>query len=437
MIFSADVESALIAVILKKPELYLSVSDMIQPEQFGWDSFGDVWRAIKSINDSGLKLDSVTLGDTLERAGKLKDFCLPNNKQFYGRAALAQIRETRTSIDSIDSYCHTILDYDAKRKLVNIYTSAVNQSMNGRTASDIVADVETASGQLVLHGKVDNHTYDMPTSVERALNATNLASTGVRVLLTGIVSLDDIINVQKGELITVAAPTGQGKTALLATIVLNSARQGKRWQVFALEGGATRFTQRLLSQISNIEAWRIMNGKIQEHEGDAWVAAQEELRTLPIWITDIPNIKIGQIRSEARKRDVDALAVDYVQLASSDKRNERRDLDIGEVTRGLSALAVEKDIPIFQAAQIDRGVEKRSDRKPMISDLRESGSIENDSATVIMLYRPDAMNEELVDLMVLKHRHGKQGVASARFTPGTMKFSDVVTQTVTFKDYVK
>jgi replicative DNA helicase len=422
-----ELEQAVIASVLRDPLKYDALRDILSPDQFGWECYGSAWKAIGIIQEQGLKLDAVILADELDREGKLKDFMLPGSKQFSGRSAISAIREIRVVPEVAESYAHQIADYDAKKKLKELYTQAVNQCLNGRTATDIISDVESQTGKMILHGKVDSHTYDMHQSVPEAVRASEEASKGKRIIETGLEELDKIINVQRGELITVAAPTGQGKTALLATIVLNSSRMGQKWQVFALEGGATRFTQRLLSQASGVDAWRIMNGKIQDHEMGDWYKAIEEVEHLPIFVTDIPNIRIGQIRIEARKRMVDAIAVDYVQLASADKRNERRDLDIGEVTRGLSALATERDIPIFQAAQIDRSVEKRSDRKPTLSDLRESGSIENDSATVIMLYRPDALNQELVDIMVMKHRNGALGTASARFTPGTMRFSDVKT----------
>jgi len=430
MNYDYDVETAIFASVIRNSEQFESLRDILKPEQFGWECFRDAWKEVGKIHDSGLVIDGVILGDALEKSGKLKDFTLPGSKVF-GRAAISKIRDSRTTPEATESYAHLIVDEHAKRELEALYTKAVMQCRNGRMAVDIVSDVEHESGKLVLHGRIDNHTYDMQTAVKNAKIATELAATGARALETGLKDLDTLINVQKGELITIAAPTGQGKSSLLTTIALNSARQGKRWQMFALEGGAVRFTQRLLSQISGIDAWRIMSGRINENELDAWKSAMEELNNLPIFVTDIPNIKIGQIRIEARRHDVDALAVDYVQLASSDKKNERRDLDIGEVTRGLSALAAEKDIPIFQAAQIDRGVEKRADRKPELYDLRESGSIENDSATVIMMYRPNKDDQTLVDLLVKKHRNGKAGECSVRFNPTTMMFTEVNVVTFT------
>jgi len=436
MNYDPKIETAIFAAVFRNSKQFEALRDILKPDQFGWDCYRDAWKEIGKLHDAGMVIDEVVLGNALEKEGKLKDFSIPGGKiPIFGRAAISKIRDARTTPEATESYARLILDAHAKRHLEILFTKAVVQCRNGRMAADIVSDVENESGKLVLHGKIDNHTYDMRSAVENAKIATELAATGERALLTGLVELDTLINIQKGELITIAAPTGQGKTSLLSTIVLNSARQGKRWQVFALEGGAVRFTQRLLSQISGIDAWRIMGGKIQPAETEAWKKAMDELNDLPILVTDIPNIRIGQIRIEARRHEVDAIAVDYVQLASADKKNERRDLDIGEVTRGLSALAVEKDIPIFQVAQIDRGVEKRAERKPELYDLRESGSIENDSSTVVMMYRPDKANEKFVELMVKKHRNGVTGNASVLFKPNIMRFENAYEQTINLNSH--
>jgi replicative DNA helicase len=350
---------------------------------------------------------------------------------------LAQLMSETPSSMNYQAYAKIVKNMSAKRSMLNIFTAGASACLNGKEPNEIRTSVEIELNKVSAVGKVDNHTYDMKVASKHALEATELASTGVRCINTGLTALDTLINVQKGELITVAAPTSQGKTALLATIVLNSARMGRKWQVFCLEGGHVRFTQRLWSQISGVEYWRIMTGKVSDEETPAFFAAVAELENLPILVTDIPNIKIGQIRREALKRDVDGIAVDYAQLVSPDKFSEKRHLDVGEVSRGLSALAVEKDIPIFMAAQLDRTIEKRADKKPMLSDLRESGSLEQDSATVIMIYRPDEYNEELVELLVNKHRNGKKSSkldqVFAQFIPKTVRFEDVTAKVETVR----
>ena len=417
----SDHELGVLASVLRKPELFVPLYDMLKPEHFGHHPYGWAWDAMKTINENGIRLDILTLCDQLDRNGKLAEFMLPDKT--HGRLAVSKIKDLYTKEDTAESYARLTLDYYAKRQLLVYAGEMATQAANGRVASDIIADFETKAGKLSLFtGKVENHSYSLTEALTNAQKATEDAAKGTNVFESGIKDLDEIISVQKGELITVAAPTSQGKTAFLATIVLNSARKGKKWLVFTLEGGHIPFTQRLIGQASGIETWRIMRGRIREEEYPAYTAAVEELKNLSIQVIDIPSININQIKTQARKKEYDVIGIDYFQLAKGDGKADRRDMEIGQVTAGAKALAMELDIPVFGLAQIDRGVEKRSDRKPMLSDLRESGSLEMDSDTVMFIYRPDQTNASAVQFMVLKHRNGRTGTADAYFKGETMRF---------------
>ena len=422
-----DNETGVINCVLKKPETFTNLNDILKPKHFNHVPYQWMWEAIKTVSDEGLRVDALTVSDELERMGKLTEFSYPGN-HLFGRVAISEIRKLDASTQSAESYAYNVTDEYAKRQLKLFGTQVVNEALNGRRASDIIADFETKTSSLFLYsGKVENHSYNMESALENAQKATEDAATGTNVFESGIKDLDEIISVQNTELITIAAPTSQGKTAFLATIVLNSARKGKKWLVFTLEGGHVPFTQRLISQASGVEAWRIMKGRIKEDEYPVYKLAIEELKNLNIQVIDIPSIRIGQMKIQARKKDYDCIGVDYVQLARSDKKNDRRDLDIGEITSGLKAVAMELNIPVFQLAQINRSVESRADRKPGLYDLRESGSIENDSDTVIFIYRPDQTNINATQFIVAKHRNGALGTADAYFKEGIMRFENAVT----------
>ena len=434
--YNPDIEISIFAAAFNNPKCIGTLKDILQPEYFHWDLFQDAWREVINIHESGLVLDSIVLGDSLEKAGKLKDFCLPGNNKDFGRMAISRIRDYRTAESSIQSYANLIIDEYAKRQLLIFAGEVATQSVNGRKASDILSDFNTKVSRLdIFTGKAENHSYDITKALENAVEATKNATNSVKVLNCGIYSLDEIIAIQKSELITIAAPTSQGKTAFLATMVLNSARQGKRWLVFSLEGGHIPFVQRIIGQASGIETWRIMRGRVQPAENDRYNQAIEELKSLNIQIIDIPSIKIGQIKVQSRKKEYDCIGVDYIQLAHADKKNERRDLDIGEVTSGLKGLAMELDIPVIQLAQLNRTVESRAERKPGLYDLKESSSIENDSDTVIFIYRPDKLNKSAVQFIVAKHRNGATGECDAIFIPETMRFENAMTTSVNYNDY--
>jgi replicative DNA helicase len=250
-----------------------------------------------------------------------------------------------------------------------------------------------------------------------------------------LVDLDKLIGIQKQELIVLAARPGMGKTALLCTILLNAADIGKHGLLFSIEMSGVSITQRFISQLSGISAFRIMNGNIHEEEQEKYQQAADMVSGLPITVCDLPAIRIGQIRSEARKHKADFIALDYVQLANADQKNDRRDLDIGEVTRGLKALAKELDIPILAAAQLNRAVEARGEKKPVLSDLRESGNIEQDADQVLFLYKKSEIDP--MEIIIAKHRNGATGVVSVYFHPETMSFSNATTREVALHDYIK
>jgi replicative DNA helicase len=435
IIANRESETAILAHALRHPEEYSALADIVRPCDFSWACFGWAWEAMQNIITSGMKLDMIVLADELERMGRLQDFQIPDNKQFTGRAALSCIRDVYTVKGSGESYAVTVSDYAQKRALREVANKIATWATNGRTASAIVADVENEFSKMVLHsGKILTHTMGMDEAVAKAMDATDKASKGERALKTGLNDLDKIIAIQKQELIVVAARPGLGKTALLCTILLNAADNGKRGLLFSVEMSGVSITQRFISQLSGISAFRIMNGNIREDEQEKYQQAADGLSGLPIVICDLPAIRIGQIRSESRKHKADFIALDYIQLANADQKNDRRDLDIGEVTRGLKALAKELDIPILAAAQLNRAVEGRGEKKPVLSDLRESGNIEQDADQVIFIYQKSEIDPR--ELIIAKHRNGPTGTVISYFNQETMRFSDGTTREV-LPDYTR
>jgi replicative DNA helicase len=390
---------------------------------------------MKDLSDRGMGIDTVVVADVMERDGHLQDFCLPGPKQFTGRAALSQLWDVPLT-DSALSLAENVQDYSAKRQISRWLQQGNNWCFNGRRASEIMADLETSFGSLILHGgQVNTHTVPPEISGLRAMDASRAASKGDRAFSTGIQDLDKMLGIQREELITVAARTGIGKSAFLTTAALNAGRLGKKIKFFSVEMSAVQVAQRFLSQISGISAYRLMKGTLSEDEWEKYEKAAEEWSNLYINICDLSAISIGQIRTEARREKMDAIVLDYVQLATSDSKNDRRDLDIGEVTRGLKALAKELDIPVLIAAQVNRGAEQRADKKPTLADLRESGSIEQDSDSVLFIYQKSDLDP--FELIVAKHRNGPVGSVNVYFNRETMRFMDVTTTNVNFRDYTE
>lgn len=422
---SIQAEEALLAHVLYNPKDYAVLSDIVRPENFLLTTHSWVWRAMADLTERGMGIDVITVGDELDRDGHLSEF---RKYGFSGRAALSTLKDQPVSGNGRE-YAVTVQDYAAKRNLLQFSGQVATWANNGRKASDILADIEAKVGQFVLHsGKVDTHTVNTVEAGAMALRLMELAESGDRAMETGLIDLDKLLYPQKTELITFAARPGKGKSSLLATVTLNAARRGKRIKYFSLEMGRGQIAQRMISQLSGISAFDIMRGRVCGADREAVLQAADDLGRLPISICDLPAIRIGQIRNEARRSQFDVLVLDYVQLARSENRNDRRDLDIGEVTAGLKALAIELDIVILMAAQMSRNVEGRADKRPTLADLRESGSIENDSDSVVFIYDKSdfSVSPAVVDLLIEKHRNGPTGDATVMFDQKLMKFYNSV-----------
>jgi len=431
-------EEALIGAVLRGGmPVYERVKEIVKPEMFGNFSYGDVWSAIERLHENGLTIDTITVGDELERAMKLTNV---SNGHRSGRGLLTDLRQTGDPRGA-ESYAENVQDYFFKKKLEEYGKRMVVWSANGRRSSDIIKDIDKLLSEIVLFsGKSVDHVWDIKDAVNVAYDETDEASRGVvKTVQTGITDLDIMLNggLRRGQLVIGAARPGQGKTGLLVTVTLNAARKGKRSLVYSLEMTATELAHRYLSQLSGIPVDRLISGKLLEKEWPIYTNAVEELASLPITIIDLPAMRIGNVRQMARrqmsKNKFDLLCFDYVQLGEPDKNSERRQIDVGQVSRGLKALAKELDVPVFTAAQLSRALEQRADKRPMLSDLREAGDLEQDADVVIFIYRPDQYQPDTdkintAELIIAKQRNGRVGSVDTIFRPTFTRFEDATSK---------
>jgi replicative DNA helicase len=252
---------------------------------------------------------------------------------------------------------------------------------------------------------------------------------------TGFVDLDQLTGgFQNSDLIILAARPGVGKTSLSLGLAHAAAQAGKVVALFNLEMPAEQLVQRLLSMETGIDSHRLRLGHINDEEWESISRAFGKLAELQIFIDDTPGISIMELRSKARRlqaeRGLDFIQIDYLQLMSGSKRGDNRVQEVSEISRGLKGLARELNIPVLSMAQLSRSVESRSSHIPMLSDLRESGSIEQDADMVVFIYReelydPETEKKGLAELHIAKHRNGPLGVVNLRFFEKTTRFADL------------
>lgn len=432
-----EVEFELIGSILRRGRVYDDITATLNEDIFHSSVCRDIFNAMGKVRQHGLVLDVVTVGDQLDRDGFLKTIVF---ELFSGRAALSAIRE-KGNPKNVMSYVEIVRDYWAKRQLDYLSSALSTQSRNGRRAADIISDARIKFDELdIANGKVSNKTYPSEKLASALYDHVDLAAQGkLKGCPTGFIDLDKLVTMMAEMLILIAGRPGQGKSALLDTIVLQAASDyGKKVGVFSLEMSHTQVTARLASQLSGIPVDRILRGKIEDGEWTLLTQAIEIIEKLPISINDQPAIKVPELRTEARRmiRDMgglDLIALDYIQLMGSVGRYKNRNEEIGEMTKGLKAVAMELEVPILAAAQMSRAVEQRSEKRPVLSDLRESGDLENDSDVVMFIYRPDQYEKDtdkpnVTELIVAKHRNGPVGSIELIFRGAMAKFENACTK---------
>jgi replicative DNA helicase len=295
-------------------------------------------------------------------------------------------------------------------------------------------DVSTELGKIAIYGAQDEFTVPISVAASEAYDWTDAASQGKIVgVNTGFTDLDNLLgSLYPDNLYIVAGRPGMGKTAFLLSVARHAARDlNKRIAIFSLEMSRAPVAQRLIAQEGEVDLFRILKGRLEDQEWPRYTHAVEAVAAWPIVINDMSSININQIRQTARKikasGGLDLLIVDYIQLAESGERNrERRELDVSAVSRGLKHLARELNVPILAAAQLSRAVEQRAGNRAILSDLRESGSLEQEAYAVIFISKTDQFN--VMDLDVAKHRNGPVGSCELIFSGSYARFDNAATK---------
>lgn len=408
---SHQAELALIGSILAGA----SMPEFIQPEHFHWQAFGDFWKACKTIIAHGMTPDAITVGDQMERDGTLNMFMFKDDggNIWDNRAALSHARDYGNKRKAAE-YAQIVEDYYLKRDIALITQDAHIQAVNGRRTADICNDAIARLSKINPNSNI--RTMPSREYLNVAYERSIAASEGkLQCVPTGLADLDNRIDggYYPQDLIIIAARPGQGKTSLMCTMMLNQAEAGHRIAFFSLEMGGSQVAMRLVSQLTGIPFGLLRRGRLS---GDQWAKyeeARDYIGSLGLFINDMPAIRPSQIRRELAvlqaSGKIDIAYIDYVQIGGTDEKHDRRDLAIGEISGGLKAIAKDFDLPVVAAAQLSRAVEARADKEPALSDLRESGSLEQDADIVQFIKRDDIENVDGITqakIITAKNRNG-------------------------------
>lgn len=431
---SLEHEKAVLGAILRDHEASVLnlVSDRLRPDHFFLESHSRIYIAMLELDAAGQPTDLLTVADKLRRQAKGEDD--------IGPAYLVELMEAAPLASNIDHYGTVVIDHFYLRQIVRACQATALKAMSyDGSVKELVEEVEKEfisitnahdrKGLVMIRDVLPRALEELESRINNDGKMTGVTS--------GFVDIDRMTGGwQRSDLILIGARPGMGKTAFALNCGLNAAKAGHSVAFFTLEMADTQLINRLLSSESQVDSSKFRRGEMDEDERDRLMLGARELNKLKFSVDQTPGITILELRSRARRfkkeMGLDLIIIDYLQLmrGSVGKRYDSREHEISEVSRELKGLAKELSVPIVALAQLNRGVEKRNDRTPQISDLRESGSIEQDADIILMLYRDDYYDKNSEDagialLKVAKNRHGSTDDIQLAFKPNFVKFQNL------------
>ncbi len=458
-------EQMLLGTILTNNDSYNRVSDFLQADHFYEPVHRRIFEAITIFIDRGMLANPVTLKNHFDQDPALKEM----NQGEY----LAQLSALAATIINVNDYAKTIVDLAIRRSLINVGEDIVNDAYTPGIKLTAGDQIERAEQELFNLGNLGRETganfRAIKASLGQALEKIQLAfkrQEKITGISTGFLDLDKLLcGMQNSDLLILAARPSMGKTALAVNLALNACQYMHQQHAkadqemtqpsvgfFSLEMSSEQLATRMMSVSSEINASKLRSGQISENDFVKIVKASKDLAELSFFIDDTPSISIAALRTRARRmkrrHNLSLLVIDYLQLirGSSKSSEDSRVQEISEITQGLKAIAKELNIPVMALSQLSRAVEQREDKRPLLSDLRESGSIEQDADIVMFIYRDEyylirkqpkentaehekwqgEMNKvtNTAEVIIAKQRNGPVGSVKLHFDSNTTKFAN-------------
>ena len=426
-----DAEQSVLGAMLESKEAIANVIEVVTPEDFYKPAHAQIYETILDLYGRGEPADAITIADELGRRGILE--------QIGGKAYIHGLLEAYPTAGSAGHYARIVDEHAVLRKLIEAGNEV--QEIGFSLPEDVAEAVDQA--EEIVYQVGDRRLRDDIHPIRGLLTENmemieQLYERGEHItgLGTGFADLDDMTaGFQPSNLIVVAARPSMGKSALMSDFALHSSlKQQTPVVVFSLEMSRHEMVQRFLSSDARVDSQKIRRGSLQEQDWTRLSAALGRLAEAPIFIDDSANISLMEIRAKCRRlkarHGLGLIIIDYLQLMQSPRKSENRQQEVSEISRNLKILARELDVPVICASQLNRGVEYRSDKRPLLADLRESGAIEQDSDLVMFLYRDEVYNPDTeargeAELIVAKHRNGPTGVVRLAFMNQYTKFASL------------
>ncbi len=431
---SREAEEAVVGAVFINPEVYYDVTQFLSADDFYIHRHKWIWESFTSLHEQRIPIDLLTVSNELDKRGQLGEL--------GGPAYLTALVNQVPSSLNAESYGHIVEGHSIRRKMIDAANKIASIAYNEKTNVDDVMDeaekaVFNVSERRLKHdlqpiSNVLSEYYDrIDTLAKRPDEIVGVP--------TGFIDLDKMLTgLQPSDLLIIAGRPGQGKTGFLLSIAKNAGLTHKKHvAIFSLEMSNEQVVQRLIAQETGIDSQRLRTGKLQENEWPLFTHSIEVFGDTHIYLDDTPAITPLQLRTKCRRLHLefglDLIIIDYLQLMGGDTRTDNRVQEVSYISRNLKVLARELNVPVLAAAQLSRAVEQRSDKRPVLSDLRESGSLEQDADIVMFIYRPDQYEKDTVkqnvaEIIVAKHRNGPVGSVELVFRGALAKFENAATR---------
>lgn len=419
---SPEAEESVLGALLLDKDAIIAIAELLTPEDFYDDRHKAIFECSIDLFEQRIPIDVLTISEKLRKKKVLK--------KIGGVSYLVSLANSVPTAAHIEHYAKIVKESATKRSLMKAAATLVELSMDdGLDAAELLDQAESQVFSLT-----QRHLTGAFTAVKDALaesfdrlDELHKAGEGLRGVPTGFSDLDDTLaGMQKSNLLILAARPGVGKTSLALNIAQNLAVKHKRpVGIFSLEMSREELVDRLLVNQADIDAWRLKTGKLSEDDFTKLAMAMGQLSEAPIYIDDTPALSVLEMRTKARRLQVekgcDLIIIDYLQLARS-RNLENRVQEVSEISQGFKNIARELKVPVLALSQLSRSVEQRGEKRPRLSDLRESGSIEQDADVVMFLYKEEDDNNENFGLDIAKHRNGPLKTIYFYFKGDRIKF---------------
>ena len=430
-----EAEESLLGSILINPEVFNEIVQFLSGDDFYIHRNRWVWNAFTRLIENRRPIDMLTVTEDLAAQNQLMEL--------GGPAYLTSLLSKVPSALNAESYARIIEDYAVRRRLLAAANDVAKLAYDQE--KPLTAVIDGAEKSIFAISERQGRQDVQPIRKVLSTYFDHMDELARRSdeffgVPTGLTDLDRLLGgLQKSDLLIIAGRPGTGKTGFLLGAARYAAMTYKKHvAIFSLEMSNEQLVQRLISQQTGIESQKLRSGKLSEDEWRQFAQAIGDLSNTTIFLDDTPAITPLQMRTKCRRlhleHSLDLVIVDYLQLMSGDTRTDNRVQEVSYISRYLKVLAKELNVPVLAAAQLSRAVEQRADRRPMLSDLRESGSLEQDSDIVIFIHRPDLLDkntekQNVAELMVAKHRNGPthSGI-QVIFMPQLAKFENAATR---------